>query len=80
MAGGRGVKRAMPAAFLENCRIFENANALSENFRTFAVSKDKVSNFIRKSLNLAPYCKTTDVFAEFSKNIMNNYYDKYTEI
>ena len=39
-----------------NHRIIGNFNASLENVQTFAVGRDKVSNFIGKSLNLAsPY-------------------------
>ena len=34
---------------------FRNFNASSEIFRTLAAGKDKSVEFIRKSLNLAPY-------------------------
>ena len=50
-------KLYMPLKFLPNRRILANTNASWKSFRTFAVRKDKFSNFIGKSLNLATYSK-----------------------
>ena len=60
--------RGMPQVF-RNCRMFGNFNASSENFRMFAVSKDKGFEFYRKIIELGtlpptlqvPRCSCTDV-------------------
>ena len=49
-----GAEGAMAFQLFQNRRIFGNFNVSSENFGLFLLVKIKVSNFIRKSLNLAP--------------------------
>ena len=45
----------MASPVSRNRQIFRNFNASSTNFRTLLLIKTKVSNFIGKPLNLAPY-------------------------
>ena len=45
--------------FFRNRRIFRNFNASSENFRTFAATKDKGFEFYRKIIELGSTGPTT---------------------
>ena len=52
MAGGQ--EGPWPHQFFRNPRIFGTLNVSSENFCSFAVGKDKVSEFYKKIFELGP--------------------------